>query len=147
MWVVADRVRETTTTTGTGDVTLAGAVSGFQALSAVCANGDNVFYAIVNRSAAEWEVGFGTWNTGGTLTRGYVLASSSAGAAVSFSAGTKDVFVPKSGMEGSYATTRRLADVVDHIIPPQSSSIVTSDYEISSGQVLELMADGILEIT
>lgn len=91
--VAADRVKETTTTTGTGDITLGGAVTGFQAFSAVMVNTDTTFYSIVHRTAAEWEVGFGTWNTGGTLSRTTVLESSNADAAVNFSAGTKDVFI------------------------------------------------------
>lgn len=90
--VLADRVRETTSTTGTGTVTLAGAVSGYQSFS-VIGNGNTTYYCIANQSAAEWEVGVGTWATGGTLARTTVLASSNAGAAVNFSAGTKDVFV------------------------------------------------------
>lgn len=91
--IAADRVKETTTTTGTGDITLAGAAAGFQAFSAVMVNTDTTFYSIVHQTLAEWEVGLGTWNTGGTLTRTTVLESSNAGAAVNFSAGTKDVFI------------------------------------------------------
>lgn len=91
-FITADRIKETTTTTGTGTVTLAGAVTGFQAFSAVCANGDRVYYCIAGQTPGEWEVGLGTWNTGGTLSRNTIYASSNAGAAVNFSAGTKDVF-------------------------------------------------------
>lgn len=85
-------VRETTTTTGTGAVTLAGAVLGYATFASRCANGDTVPYVIRHQAAAEWEAGIGTWNTGGTLTRTAVLRSSNANAAVTFSAGTKDVF-------------------------------------------------------
>jgi hypothetical protein len=88
--IVADRVKETTTSTGTGNITLAGAATGFQAFSAVCANNDTIGYCIVGGS--EWEVGVGTWQTGGTLVRTKVTASSNSNAAVSFSSGTKDVF-------------------------------------------------------
>lgn len=88
-----DRVKETTTTTGTGAITLAGAATGFQAFSAVCANGDTAFYCIADQSGANWEVGLGTWNTGNTLSRTTVLKSSNGGAAVNFAAGTKDVFI------------------------------------------------------
>ena len=88
----ADRVKETTTTTGTGTVALDGAVAQFRAFSAVCANNDTIPYAIVGQSGTEWEVGIGTWTTGKNLTRTTVLSSSNAGAAVNFSAGTKDVF-------------------------------------------------------
>lgn len=88
-FVTADRVKETTTTTGTGALTLAGAVTGFQAFSSVLAANDTCYYCIVG--GAEWEVGRGTYNT--TLTRTEVYASSNAGAAVNLSAGTKDVFI------------------------------------------------------
>lgn len=89
--IVADRVKETTTTTGTGALTLAGAASGFRAFSAVCAVNDTVFYAIAGGS--EWEVGLGTYSATNTLTRTTVLASSNAGSAVNLSAGSKDVFL------------------------------------------------------
>lgn len=91
--IVADRVKETTTTTGTGNITLAGAAAGHRAFSAVMANTDTTLYCIAHQSAAEWEVGLGTWQTGGILARTTVLASSNAGAAVALSAGTKDVFI------------------------------------------------------
>lgn len=92
-YIVKDRVKETSATTGTGSIALAGAVSGFRAFGDVCANNDTAPYCAVNRSAAEWEVGIGTWTTGGNLARTAVLASSNAGGAVNFSAGTKDVFL------------------------------------------------------
>jgi hypothetical protein len=87
--IQADRVKETTTTTGTGAITLAGAASGFRAFSAVMAAADTCFYTIAG--GAEWETGLGTFST--TLARTTVLSSSNAGAAVTFSAGAKDVFI------------------------------------------------------
>lgn len=98
----ADRVRETTTTTGTGTVTLAGAVSGFRAFGDVLANADTTFYTIAHRTANEWEVGLGTWATGGTLARTTVISSSNGNAAVNFSAGTKDVFVTAPAITQPY---------------------------------------------
>ena len=89
--VVKDRVKETTTTTGTGTITLAGAASGFQAFS-VIGDGNTTYYTIAGGS--EFEVGVGTYTLSGTtLSRTTILESSNAGAAVNFSAGTKDVFV------------------------------------------------------
>ena len=87
--VVKDRVRETSTTTGTGTLTLIGAVTGFQTFSSAIGNTNTTYYTIIN--GAEWEVGIGTV-AAGTLARTTVLASSNAGSAVTFSAGTKDVF-------------------------------------------------------
>lgn len=89
--VLKDRVKETTTSTGTGTITLAGAVAGFQSFSVV-GNANTCYYAIVGTT--EWEVGIGTYTASGTtLSRDSVLESSNAGALVNFSAGTKDVFV------------------------------------------------------
>jgi hypothetical protein len=89
----ADRVKDTSTTTGTGSITLAGsAPTGFRTFAAALgAAASEVPYAIV--MGAEWEVGYGTLSTSTTLARTTVLASSNAGAAVSFSAGVKDVFL------------------------------------------------------
>ncbi len=90
--VVRDRVKETTTTTGTGTITLLGAVSGYQAFS-VIGNTNTTYYAIVDSAAGTWEVGIGTYSsTGPTLARTTVLESSNSNTLVSFAAGTKDVF-------------------------------------------------------
>lgn len=91
--VVADRVKETSTTTGTGAFTLDGAVAGYQAFS-VIGNGNTTYYAIVAQTGTEWEVGLGTYTSAGTsLSRDTILSSSNSNALVPFSAGTKDVFV------------------------------------------------------
>ena len=91
--VLADRVQETTTTTGTGSVTLDGAVTGYQTF-AVIGNGNTTFYTIADQGGANWEVGIGTYSTTGpTLARTTVLASSNSGSLVDFTSGTKTVFV------------------------------------------------------
>jgi hypothetical protein len=91
--VLADRVQETTTTTGTGSVTLGGAVLGYQSF-AIVGNGNTTFYTIADQGGANWEVGIGTYSTTGpTLARTTVLASSNSGSLVNFTAGTKTVFV------------------------------------------------------
>jgi hypothetical protein len=90
--VVADRVLETTATTGTGTLTLAGAVTGYQSFAAI-GNANTCMYAIEDRNTGAWEVGIGTYTSSGTtLSRTTILASSNAGSAVSFAAGTKYVF-------------------------------------------------------
>lgn len=92
-FVLKDRVKETSTTTGTGTFTLAGAVTGFQSFS-VIGNNNTTYYTIANTSGGEWEVGIGTYTASGTtLSRDAVLSSSDSGNLVNFSAGTKDVFV------------------------------------------------------
>jgi hypothetical protein len=87
-----DRVQETTTTTGTGSVTLAGAVPGFQSF-AVVGNGNTCYYTIVDGSA--WEVGTGTYSTSGpTLARTTVLSNSSGNTSpITLAAGTKSIFL------------------------------------------------------
>ena len=101
--VLKDRVKEQTTTTGTGTVTLGGAVSGFEAFSAV-GDGNTTYYAIVHQTADEWEVGLGTYTAAGTLlSRDTILESTNSDAAVNFSAGTKDVFVTYPSDKAIYA--------------------------------------------
>ena len=92
--VLADRVKETTTTTGQGTVTLLGASTGYQSFSAI-GNGNTTFYCIAGQTGSEWEVGIGTYTSAGTtLSRDTVLASSAgAPTKTTFSVGTKDVFV------------------------------------------------------
>lgn len=99
--VIADRVKETTITSGTGAVTLAGAVTGYQAFSAAIGNGNTTYYCIADQAGANWEVGLGTYSsTGNTLTRTTVLSSSNAGAAVNFGSNAKDVFVTLPASKG-----------------------------------------------
>lgn len=90
---IADRIKETTTSTGTGNLTLAGAVSKYKTVaSALTADGDTGIFACVHRTADEWEVFLGTRLSATSLARTQVL-SSSTGSAVNFSAGAKDVFL------------------------------------------------------
>ena len=92
--VLNDRVKETTTTTGTGTVNLAGAEVGFESFVAGIGNTNTTYYAIVHQSAAEFEVGLGTVSDSSpdTLSRTTILSSSNSDSAVNFSSGTKDVF-------------------------------------------------------
>ena len=93
-FVLNDRVKETTTTTGTGAVTLGGAATGFQTFAAGVGNSNTCYYAIVHQTANEWETGLGTLNgDSSTLTRTAVYQSTNSDAAEDFAAGTKDVFV------------------------------------------------------
>jgi acetyltransferase-like isoleucine patch superfamily enzyme len=91
--VLKDRVWETTVTSGTGTVTLAGATAGYQSFAAI-GNANQTYYTIADQSGgANWEVGIGTYTLSGTtLSRDTVLASSNAGALVSFGSNTKDVW-------------------------------------------------------
>lgn len=90
--IVKDRVQETTTTTGTGTLTLGGAVLGFQSFAAI-GNGNTTYYAISDPIAGDWEVGIGTYTASGTtLSRDTVLSSSTGGSLVPFALGIKNVF-------------------------------------------------------
>jgi hypothetical protein len=136
--VLADRVKETTTVTGTGPATLLGAATGFQSF-AVVGNTNTTYYTIAGQTGSEWEVGIGTYSTTGpTLTRTTILASSNSGSAVNFSAGTKDVFVTYpagrsvSGGEG-YTENDTTIDV--------SSTINTGRSAVSAGPIT--LASGI----
>jgi hypothetical protein len=92
MPLTADRAKETTTTTGTGTITLLGAVAQFQAIATSIPVGSSFMYAIVGQTGTEWEVGNGTLLTSSTVQRDRVRSSSNSNAFVNFSAGTKDVF-------------------------------------------------------
>ena len=99
--VINDRVKETTTTTGTGAVSLGGAVTGFETFAAGIGNSNTVYYCIAHQDQAEFEVGLGTLDGDSSdLTRTTVISSSNSDSAVDFSAGTKDVFctIPASKM-------------------------------------------------
>jgi len=111
--IVNDRVRESTTVVGTGTATLLGAITGYQAFS-VIGNGNTCYYTIADQIGANWEVGIGTYtSSGNTLARTKVLSSSNADALVSFTTGTKDVFITypaetsvSGGGGGTYPTTQ-----------------------------------------
>ena len=92
-FVLADRVKETTTSPGTSTATLNGAATGYQSFSAGVGANNTTYYVIADQGGANWEVGYGTIGAGGTtLARTTVLASSNSGSLVNFSSGTQDVF-------------------------------------------------------
>ena len=127
-FVLADRVKETTTTTGTGTVTLLGASTGYQSFSAI-GNGNTTYYTIAGQTGSEWEVGIGTYTSSGTtLSRTTVISSSNSGSLVSFSAGTKDVFVTYPASFTSNAIGGGVGAVI------LNADTVTANGTISTGQ-------------
>ena len=91
--IQADRVKETTVSPGTGNASLAGAVTGYRTFASVMTTNDLCYYTIADQTGANWEVGIGTYLGGNTLGRTTILASSNAGSTVNFSTGTQDVFI------------------------------------------------------
>ena len=100
-FVINDRVKENSTTTGTGTFTLDGAVTGFETFSSAIVNGNTTYYTIHTQNAAQFEVGIGTVGAG-TLARTSVISSSNSDAAVDFTAGTKDVFCTMPASKVAY---------------------------------------------
>ena len=91
--VLNDRVKETTTTTGTGTLTLGGAVTGFETFAAGIGNSNTTYYAVILPGSAEFEVGLGTLSSdSSTIARTTIISSSNSDSAVNFSAGTKNIF-------------------------------------------------------
>ena len=93
-FLLNDRVKETSTSTGTGTINLAGAETGFESFVSGIGNSNTTYYAIVHQTADEFEVGIGTVTDASpdTLSRTTIISSSNSDSAVNFSSGTKDVF-------------------------------------------------------
>ena len=100
-FVINDRVKENSTTTGTGTFTLSGAVTGFETFSSAIGNANTTYYTIHTQNGAQFEVGIGTVGAG-TLARDTVISSSNSDAAVDFTAGTKDVFCTMPASKVAY---------------------------------------------
>lgn len=126
---VADRVVETSTTTGTGTLTLSGPLTGYQAFSSVFSVATIIYYCISN-NATDWEVGIGTYTPGGspTLARTTVLASSNAGALVNFTTGSKNVFSTQPAL--AFQVPR--AAGIDGVFW-ENGDTVTHNYTITTG--------------
>jgi hypothetical protein len=119
--VLADRVLETTTSTGSGTITLAGAKPGYQSFAAI-GDGNQTYYTIAVTGGTEWEVGIGTYTASGTtLSRDTVLSSSAGGGKVGFSVGAKDVFV-------TYPSEK---SVVNNVLTNETTTSVA--YNIGTG--------------
>ena len=143
--ITNERVKETTATTGTGTVTLAGAVTHFEAFSAI-GNTNTTYYCIVheNTSYDEWEVGYGVYTSSGTTLTRTAVTSSNGDALVSFTAGTKSVFCTlpaekgvikdTSGnlVYGDGTATGFMTDVVDDTSPTLGGDLDVGAYDITS---------------
>lgn len=140
--IVKDRVKESTTTTGTADFTLGGAASGFQTF-AVIGNTNTTYYAAVDQATGAWEVGIGTYSsTGPTLTRDTVLESSNSGSKVNFAAGSKDVFCTYPAERSVYLDAAGSAVSVLDIGTLGVSTANISTANITAGTVTTTPASG-----
>ena len=127
--IINDRVKETTTSTGTGTINLAGASGGFQTLVAGIGTANTTYYCIAAQSGTEYEIGIGTVTdaTPDTLSRTTILESTNGDAAVNFSAGTKDVFCTYPAKRAPSPSMDATAYVTTH------SSTLSDDQTIDSG--------------
>ena len=127
--VINDRVKETSTTTGTGTFDLAGAETGYEGFVAGVGTGNTTYYAIELNSANEWEVGIGTVTDAATdtLSRDTIISSSNGDALVNFSAGTKNVFCTLPAKKTISPVMDATTFVVTH------SSTISEDQTLDSG--------------
>jgi len=127
--VINDRVKETSTTTGTGTLNLAGAETGYESFVSGVGTGNTTYYAIELNAAGEWEVGIGTVTSGSpdTLSRDTIISSSNSDAAVTFSAGTKNVFCTLPAKKTISPVMDATTFVVTH------ASTITEDQTLDSG--------------
>ena len=133
--VLADRVRETSTTTGTGTITLAGAVYGYQSFSAI-GNGNATYYTIYDQTSGAWEVGIGTYTSSGTtLSRTTVLSSSNSGSLVPFGVGTKDVFVTYPSERSVYRDTANTYTVQQAFDALTANTAVIGGVTLTTGTI------------
>jgi len=143
--VVKDRVKETTTTTGTGTLNLAGAVAGFQTFVAGVGTTNTTYYAIEDANGTAWEVGLGTVTDASpdTLSRSTILASST-GSAISLSSGTHTVF-------GTYPAGKAVfLDSNDNLNPISIPyATITGDTTVTTANVVVFAnaASGQIDIT
>jgi hypothetical protein len=114
-----DRVKETSTTTGLGSITLIGAVTQFVSFTSRFALGDFFYYCIVGQTGSEWEVGKGYLSSSTVLVRNIVYESSNADTLVNLSAGTKDVFltVPAERFDEIWTQGQQLAASTGQAMP------------------------------
>jgi hypothetical protein len=135
--ILKDRVQETSTTTGTGTLTLAGAVTQFQTFSSAIGNGNTTYYTIFNAGGADWEVGIGTVGAG-TLARTTVLASSNAGSLVSFT-GTLYVFCDYPAGKAAYQDA---SGVINNATFNATTSVITPIVQATNSGGLALKNSG-----
>jgi len=152
-FLVNDRVKETSTTTGTGTLSLAGAVSSFQTFVAGIGNSNVTYYAIVNDSGTEFEIGIGTVTDASpdTLSRTTILESSNSDSAVDFSAGTKTVFCTLPASKAVFEDNNNDVTLPDDLILGSDSAVLKfgadSDITVTHAADTGLTTNGTFQAT
>lgn len=134
-----ERIRETTATTGTGAIALAGASTGAQAFASTFATGELVEY-VIDDGSGNWEVGLGVFTAPSTISRDDVIASSNAGARVSFAAGTKSVLCGLPADAAGAAGSR-------NSVPAGHRAIVRRGADLTCFGSLDLSAGGRVDLS
>ncbi len=124
--IKADRVKESSTSAGASTFLLNGAFTGFRSFSSVCSVGDTFYYVIDSDSGSEWETGLGTYSAVNTLTRTTVYSSSNGGSIVTFSAGTKNVYISLTGQQLGTLATLSGSEVLTNKTINASNNTVTN---------------------
>jgi len=152
-FLVNDRVKETSTTTGTGTLSLAGAVSSFQTFVAGIGNSNVTYYAIVNDSGTEFEIGIGTVTDASpdTLSRTTILESSNSDSAVDFSSGTKTVFCTLPASKAVFEDNNNDVTLPDDLILGSDSAVLKfgadSDITVTHAADTGLTTNGTFQAT
>jgi len=150
--VLKDRVKETTTTVGTGSFALAGAVTGYDSFGQI-GSGNTTYYAVYLDGGSEWEVGIGTYTAPSTLSRDTILASSNSGSIVTFSAGQKTIWCDYPAGKAVYTdatgsisqTIVNISGITGDIATPDSITFDTTAAEASAtGKLFWDDGDGVL---
>ena len=139
-FILKDRVKESTTTTGTGAISLGGSTATFDAFQTYMSNGDTTYYSIAHTTTGtdEWEVGLGTWNTGNTLTRTTVLAGSNGTSAVNFGGGSKEIFMTYPAAKALFKDASGDLTVGGNLTVTGTTTTLSSTNSVISDKLIEL---------
>ena len=140
---IKDRVKETTTTTGTGTYTLGGAVTGFETFTANLSNADTTYYACTDNT--NFEVGIGTFTSSGTtLARTTILASSNSNSAVNWSSGTRTIFMTYPADKAVYLDASGQLVIGGTAVTTTAAELNLIDGGTARGTTAVASGDGIL---
>ena len=139
-FILKDRVKETTTTTGTGAYSLGGSSATFDTFQTYMSNGDTTYYSVAHTVSGtdEWEVGLGTWNSNNTLSRTTVLAGSNGTSAVNFQAGPKDIFMTYPADKALFRDANGNLTVGGNLTVTGTTTTLSSTNSVIADKLIEL---------